>query len=282
MTYGTGTLTVLERTSSGGGGGGSSSYSVSVDSGRNGSVSVSPKNASKGTTVTITVTPDAGYVLDELTVTDKNGDAIRLTNKGDGKYTFTMPSGKVTVEASFVEEDDLDTSAFGDVSSDAYYYEAVLWAVEKGITSGTSAATFSPDASCTRGQIVTFLWRAAGSPRASGANPFTDVSADAYYYDAVLWAVSQGITSGTSETTFSPDATVTRGQTVTFLYRANGSPATSGSGFIDVADSAYYADAVTWAADSGVTSGTGNGMFSPDAPCSRAQIVTFLFRDMGK
>ncbi len=267
----------------GGGGGGSSSYSISVDKDiDNGSVTVSPKSASSGRTVTITVKPDEGYELDGLTVTDKNGDEIKLTDKGDGKYTFTMPRSKVTIVASFVEENDPDTPVFADVSSDAYYYEAVLWAVEKGITSGTSDNTFSPDASCTRGQIVTFLWRAAGSPRASGANPFTDVSADAYYYDAVLWAVNQGITSGTSETTFSPDATVTRGQTVTFLWRANGSPAASGSGFIDVADSAYYADAVTWAAGSGVTSGTGNGMFSPDAPCTRAQIVTFLFRDMVK
>ncbi|MEI3579309.1 MAG: S-layer homology domain-containing protein [Acutalibacteraceae bacterium] len=160
----------------------------------------------------------------------------------------------------------------------AYYADAVKWAVEQGITSGTSATTFSPDMSCTRAQIVTFLWRANGAPKADGANPFTDVSADAYYYDAVLWAVKEGITSGTSATTFSPDATVTRAQTVTFLYRAAGAPAVTGGSFADVAADAYYAGAVAWAVKEGVTSGTGGNNFSPDAPCTRGQIVTFMYR----
>ena len=146
---------------------------------------------------------------------------------------------------------------FTDVNKGDYFYDAVLWAVEQGITSGTSATTFSPNATVTRGQTVTFLWRANGSPKADGANPFTDVSADAYYYDAVLWAVKEGITSGTTAATFSPDATVTRGQTVTFLYRAAGAPAVSGGSFADVAADAYYADAVAWAVKEGVTSGTG-------------------------
>ena len=155
----------------------------------------------------------------------------------------------------------------------------MAWAVEKGVTSGTTATTFSPNASCTRAQTVTFLWRAAGSPKSSGSNPFSDVSANAYYYDAVLWAVENGITSGTSATTFAPDATVTRGQTVTFLYRAAGSPAATGDSFSDVSGDAYYANAVAWAVQKGITSGTGNGQFSPNADCTRAQIVTFLFRN---
>lgn len=278
-------VTVLAKAASSSGGGsgsGSNSYTVSVDSGRNGSVSVSPKNASKGTTVTITVKPDKGYELDELTVTDSKGNELKLTKKSDTRYTFTMPSGKVTVEASFVEIEDAPDEglAFVDVPANAYYADAVAWAVENGITSGTSATTFSPNAACTRAQMVTFLWRAAGSPKAAGNNPFTDLDASAYYYDAVLWAVSEGITSGTSATTFGPNDTVTRGQTVTFLYRASGSPASSGNSFADVAPDAYYANAVAWAVSEGITSGTGNNAFSPDADCTRGQIVTFMYRNM--
>lgn len=169
--------------------------------------------------------------------------------------------------------------SFVDVAESAYYYDAVVWAVEQGITNGTTATTFSPDDSCTRGQMVTFLWRAAGSPKASGSNPFTDLQTDAYYYDAVLWAVEQGITNGTSATTFSPEDTVTRAQTVTFLYRASGSPASSGSSFEDVPADAYYADAVAWTVAEDVTEGTGLHTFSPDDDCTRGQIVTFLYRD---
>ena len=274
--------TVLLRASSGGGSSSSSSSSaVSVDSGKNGSVTVSPKSAKKGDTVTVTVKPDKGYEVDEIIVTDKNGDELKVTRKSDTKYTFTMPSGKVTVEASFVEIENTPDEGlpFVDVPANAYYADAVAWAVEQGITSGTSATTFSPDASCTRAQMVTFLWRAAGSPKAAGSNPFSDLDASAYYYDAVLWAVKQGITSGTSATTFGPDATVTRGQTVTFLYRASGSPAVSGNSFADVSADAYYADAVAWAVAEGITSGTGDNMFSPNADCTRGQIVTFLYRD---
>lgn len=280
--YVPGTLTIY---SSGGGGGGSSSgsttYTVSTDSSKNGSVSVSPKNASKGTTVTVTVTPNSGYELDTLTVTNKNGDTIKLTKKSSTQYTFTMPGGKVTVEATFVESGASETDlSFVDVSESAYYYDAVAWAMEEGITSGTTATTFSPDASCTRAQMVTFLWRAAGSPKATGSNPFTDLSADAYYYDAVLWAVEQGITSGTSATTFAPDATVTRGQTVTFLYRAASSPTASGHDFTDVTGADYYDSAVAWAVAEGITNGTGGNTFSPAADCTRAQIVTFMYRNM--
>lgn len=264
------------------GGGGSANYSVTVDRPTGGTVKVTPTSASKGDTVTITVTPDSGYELDELTVTDRNGKEIALTDKGDGKYTFTMPASKVTVDASFAKiQEQAPVNPFTDVAPGSYYYDAVLWAVENGITSGTSATTFSPRASCTRAQTVTFLWRAAGSPAASGTNPFTDVSPNAYYYDAVLWAVQNGITNGTSATTFSPDAVVTRGQNVTFLWRWAGSLAADQSNsFTDVASDAYYYDAVLWAADEGVTAGTSATTFSPDDPCLRSQIVTFLYRYM--
>lgn len=266
--------------SGGGGGSSSSSYAVDVSSASNGTVTVSPKNASKGATVTITVTPNSGYELDTLTVTDKDGKAVSLTNKGDGKYTFTMPASKVTVKATFEETGtEPETSVFTDVSTGAYYYDAVLWAVENDVTKGTSATTFSPDMACTRAQMVTFLWRAAGSPApTSTTNPFTDVSSSAYYYDAVLWAVENDVTKGTSATTFSPNMTVTRGQTVTFLYRNAGSPAVSGTSFSDVAADAYYADAVTWAVRENITYGTSETTFSPNTACTRAQIVTFLYR----
>lgn len=282
------TATFSKNSSSGGGGGGggssSGSYAITVDKTTGGTVKVTPSRADKGDTVTITVDPKSGYELDKLVVTDKNGDSIRLTDKGSDKYTFTMPSGKVTVEATFTRiEQENETIAFTDVSTGAYYYDAVKWAVEQGITSGTSASTFSPNANCTRAQMVTFLWRANGSPKAAGNNPFTDVDSGAYYYEAVLWAVQKGITSGTSATTFAPDATVTRGQTVTLLYRANNSPAvTEANPFTDVAADAFYNAAVQWAAQEGITSGTSATTFEPGSACTRAQIVTFIFRDMVK
>ena len=275
------TVTVNWERIGGSGGGSTATYAIAVDSTKNGAVIASHKSAAKGTTVTLTVDPDKGYTLETITVTDKNGDEIELTNKGDGKYTFTMPASKVTVKVTFMEDNSM-LNFFVDVPAGAYYYDAVLWAAENGITGGVDDTHFAPDASCTRAQMVTFLWRAAGSPKVSGSNPFSDVSADAYYYDAVLWAVKNGITSGTSATTFAPDAAVTRGQTVTFLYRAAGSPAASGSGFSDVSSDAYYADAVAWAVQQNITTGTGNGQFSPNADCTRAQIVTFLYRAMGE
>ena len=275
------TVSVTRYTS--GGGGGTTTYTVTVDSAKNGTVSVSPKNASKGTTVTVTVKPNSGYELDDLTVTDKNGDTVKLTRKNDTQYTFTMPASKVTVEAAFAKIEEQPSVTFIDVPTSTYYYDAVEWAVENGITNGTSATTFSPDATCTRAQTVTFLWRAAGSPAPkSSVNPFTDVQPGAYYYEAVLWAVENGITNGTSATTFSPDDTVTRGQTVTFQHRAAGSPAVGGGSFADVAADAYYAPAVQWAVANGITNGTSSTTFSPDAPCTRGQIVTFLYRDMAE
>ena len=270
--------------SSGGGGVSTPTYSVTApDKTENGKVTISPKNASEGTEVTVKVTPDSGYALEGLTVTDKDGKTLKLTDKGSGIYTFTMPAGKVTVEAGFRADAAEPVNPFVDVSGGSYYEDAVLWAVREGITSGTTATTFSPGASCTRAQMVTFLWRAAGSPKASGSNPFRDVSADTYYYDAVLWAVENGITSGISADAFAPDAMVTRAQTVTFLYRAAGSPAAApGSSFSDVSGNAYYADAVSWAVEKGITSGTAAAAFSPDADCTRAQIVTFLYRQYSR
>lgn len=266
----------LVRRSSGGSS--SPSYSVTIpNKTENGTVTVNPKSASKGSTVTITAKPDSGYQLDDLTVTDKNGKELKLTDKGNGKYTFTMPASKVEVNATFVKE--VEISPFSDVSTSAYYYEAVKWAQEKGITGGIGNGLFGPNQPCTRAQIVTFLWRAAGSPEPKSMSSFSDVSADSYYAKAVAWAVESGITTGTGDGKFSPDATCTREQAVAFLYRASGSPAISGgSAFSDVAANAYYADAVAWAEKNGVTGGIGGGLFGSGNTCTRAQIVTFLYR----
>ena len=245
----------------------------------NGSVTVTPKSAKRGSVVTITVTPDAGYVLDKLTVTDKDGKELSLTKKSDTEYTFVMPAGKVEITPSFVKQAEEPSRVFVDVKTGDYFYDAVLWAVEKGITNGTSAETFSPEAPCTRAQIVTFLWRAAGSPVVNYAMDLSDVAGDAYYAEAVRWALSEGITTGTSADQFSPDATCTREQAVTFLYRAAGSPAVSGeSAFEDVGADAYYARAVAWAAQNGVTNGISQALFGTGNDCTRAQIVTFLYR----
>ena len=257
---------------------GVTTYPITVMSGKNGGVTASHKSAAKGALVTLTVTPDKGYALETLNVLDQNGKALPLTQQ-NGKYGFTMPASAVTVKATFMDDNTM-LNFFVDVSASDYYYDAVLWAVGKGITGGTSATTFDPNGNCTRAQAVTFLWRAAGSPAAKSAvMPFTDVKAGSYYYDAVLWAVENGITEGTSDTTFSPDATCSRAQIVTFLWRANGSPVASGnSDFTDVAADAYYAAAVTWAEKNGVTGGIGGGLFGSGNNCTRAQIVTFIWR----
>lgn len=283
IAYVNGTLTIITKSSGGSSGGSVSTYAITISSAKNGDVTSSHKSAAKGETVTLTVKPDTGYALETLTATDGSGKAVALTEK-NGKYTFTMPTSKVTVKATFAEVVAEPENPFVDVPANAYYYDAVLWAAENGITDGTSATTFSPDAGCTRAQIVTFLWRAAGSPAPeSSANPFTDVEAGSYYYDAVLWAVEQGITKGTSATAFSPDTVCTRSQTVTFLYRSAGSPAVSGSAaFSDVEAGSYYTDAVVWAGQNSITGGIGGGLFGPANDCSRAQIVTFLYRSMIK
>ena len=265
------------------GGGGVTTYPITVKSAKNGDVTANHKSAAKGTTITLTVDPDKGYVLDTLTVLDGKDKDLKLTEK-NGKFTFTMPASKVTVAATFKTSAPTGKNPFVDVPAGSYYEDAVIWAVGKGITTGTSATTFNPNGICTRAQAVTFLWRAAGSPAAKSAvMPFTDVKAGSYYYDAVLWAVEQGITKGTSDTMFSPDATCTRAQIVTFLWRSQKSPAAGmANPFADVAADTYYIDAVLWAVKHNITVGTTVSIFSPDEECTRAQIVTFLYRAHNK
>ena len=248
---------------------------VSVPSTPNGTVTVNPSTASKGETVTITTKPNEGYELGSIEVLDKNGDSLKLKELGNGKYSFVMPNGKVSVEAEFVKT---AATSFADVPANAYFADAVKWAVDKGITNGLTDTMFGPYESCTRAQIVTFLWRAAGSPEPKTASSFTDVPANAYYAKAVAWAVENGITNGMSATEFAPDATCTRGQSVTFLYRALKGTASSSVNFTDVPANAFYADAINWAVANNVTNGTSNTTFSPNADCTRAEIVTFLYR----
>lgn len=275
---------VKKSNSSSSGGGGSSTprYAVTVpDKTENGSLSVTPKNAKRGSNVTITATPDKGCEVDEIVAKDANGNKLTLKDNGDGTYTFTMPASKVTVTAAFAEkkaEPIVPEKLFADVSAEEYYYEAVKWASENGVTGGIGENLFGAKLPCTRAQIVTFQWRAAGSPEPKGMSGFVDVSADAYYAKAVAWAVEEGIVSGTSATTFSPDAVCTRAQSVAFLYRAFGEKVNKAAGFSDVSADAYYADAVAWAVENGVASGIGGGLFAPDQDCARGQIVAFLYR----
>ena len=273
-------INALVRKSSGGGSS-SPSYSVTIpNKTENGTVTVSPRSAEKGDTVTITAKPDSGYQLDDLAVTDKNGKGLKLTDKGNGKYTFTMPASKVEVNAAFVKE--VETSPFGDVSTSAYYYEAVKWAQKKGITGGIGNGLFGPNQPCTRAQIVTFLWRAAGSPVVNYAMNMSDVPEGSYYAEAVRWALSEGITTGTTENTFSPDSECTRAQAVAFLFRYAASEAVTlqelVSGFSD-ADSVpgYALPAMNWALAEEIVQGNGSKLM-PNDSCTRAQIVTFLFR----
>ena len=253
----------------------STGNTVSVPSNPNGTVTVNPSTASKGETVTITTKPSEGYELGSLAVKDASGDLLPLADLGNGKYSFVMPDGKVSVEAEFVKT---APTSFADVPANAYFADAVKWAVDKGITNGLSDTMFGPYESCTRAQIVTFLWRAAGSPEPKTASSFTDVPVSAYYAKAVAWAIENGITNGMTETTFAPNATCTRGQSVTFLHRALKGTASGSTNFTDVKSDAFYADAINWAVANNVTNGTSNTTFSPNADCTRAEIVTFLFR----
>jgi len=263
-------------------------YDVAVSDGAHGSVTVSPKSASKGSTVTVTVTPDKGYTLETLSVTDKNGSALDLTDQGGGKYTFTMPSAPVTVAATFMDDNTM-LNYFVDVPAGAYYYDAVLWAAEGGIVTGTDAVHFSPDASCTRAQLVTFLWRAAGSPVVNYAMNFNDVDGGAYYAEAVRWVASEKVVEGTTAETFAPDAAVTRAQMVTMLYRfakAQGMDTTQGGMAIREFDDfdavpAYALEAMDWAVNAGVLKGDNNRLL-PQDNCTRAQIVTMLYRALGE
>lgn len=263
----------------------SSSYPVSTpDSAENGSVSASRKNASKGTVVTVTVQPEAGYVLETLTVTDKNGNVLELTDKGNGQFTFIMPGSKVEIAATFMEDNSV-LNFFYDVPNEAYYFEAVKWAVAQEITDGVGNNLFAPDQPCTRAQVVTFLWRAAGCPEPKRAGSFSDVSEGSYYAKAVAWAAANGITGGTGEGRFSPDAACTRGEIVTLLYRYLQSKGEGFTGnwmfllpFTDVPEWCY--EAVAWCYMKNITEGTSATTFSPDDPCTRGQIVTLLYRCM--
>lgn len=267
----------LTRKSSGSSGSSTPRYEVTAPSQTaGGTVSVSPKNASKGSTVTITVTPAEGYEVGSVTVKDAKGNTIAVTDKGNGKYTFTMPGSKVSIGTAFIKTP--ETSPFDDVSVDAYYFDAVKWAADKGITGGVSDNLFAPDDGCTRAHIVTFLWRAAGSPEPKSMAGFTDVSASAYYAKAVAWAVENGVTNGTTATTFDPDAVCTRAQAVAFLARALNGKGGSAAAFTDVPADSYYADAVAWAVANSVTNGVSSDRFAPNNRCTRAQITAFLYR----
>ena len=259
---------------------GAPTYPATAPAAPNGTVTVSPANASKGANVTVTVKPNEGYELGSLAVKDASGDLLPLADLGNGKFGFVMPASKVSVEANFVKS--AVSTGFADVPANAFFADAVKWAVDKGVTNGLTETMFGPYEPCTRGQIITFLWRAAGSPEPKTAVSFTDVPAGSYYAKAVAWAIENGITNGMTETTFAPDATCTRGQGVTFLYRALKGSAGAASSFIDVPANAFYADAVGWAVSGKVTDGTSSTTFSPDDNCTRGQIVTFLFRAYSK
>ena len=271
----------------GGGSGGSSSYPITIPGKtENGSVTVSPKSASAGSTVKITVKPDSGYVLETITATDKNGNDLKLTDKGNGKYTFTMPTSKVEIKATFMEDNSV-LNFFYDVPNDAYYYEAVKWAAENGITGGVGNSLFAPNQPCTRAQIVTFLWRAAGSPVVNYLMPFTDVDEGAYYAEAVRWAASTGIVTGLTETTFGTDSVCTRAQAAAMIYRCAQAQGKGFTGawmfhlpFTDVPEWAY--ESVAWCYMNSVTTGVSETSFAPGNDCTRAQIVTFLWRAFGK
>ncbi len=271
---------------SGGGGGGATTYPVTPAEAENGKITVSPKNAAEGDKVTITVTPDEGYELDKLTVKDKEGNEIKVTENEDGTFTITMPASEIEVEATLKEAEETpgeDGFPFVDVPEEAYYREAVEWALEAGVTAGTSPTTFSPKANCTRAQTVTFLWNASGKPEPTITEcPFKDISESDYFYKAVLWAYENSITAGVSADKFGPEQTVTRGQVATFLYGIAGKPAAGDEPFEDVNEGDYFEGPVAWAYEEGITAGTGATTFSPTADCLREQIVTFLYKYFGK
>ncbi|MBR4742781.1 MAG: S-layer homology domain-containing protein [Oscillospiraceae bacterium] len=273
----------LKAASGGGGGGGSApeTYAVTPAEAENGKIEVSSKNAAEDDKVTITVTPEEGYELDKLIVKDKDGNEIEVTDNGDGTYTFKMPDSEVEIEPVFKEaepETPADEFPFVDVPEDAYFRKAVEWALKEGVTGGTTPTTFSPKAPATRAQMITFLWAVAGAPEPEATeNPFKDVAEDAYYYKAVMWAYEKGITAGVSEGMFGPDQTVTRAQAATFLYGVAGRPDAGSEPFTDVNDGDYFEAPVAWAYKEGITAGTSETLFSPDADCLREQIITFMY-----
>ena len=274
----TGSIELYHKSSSGGGGWYYTYHTIKATAGANGSISPSGwTSVREGWDQTFTITPDKGYAVAKVLVDGKSVGAVM-------SYTFKNVTKDHTIEAVFMKSNgNPQTGVFVDVPENSYYEEAVDWAEENGITQGTDDTHFSPNDICTRAQIVTFLWRAAGSPAPKSMSSFTDVPADAFYANAVAWAVENGITSGTGESKFSPNSTCTRAQAVTFLYRASGSPAVSGKAeFSDVSSTAFYADAVAWAAKKGITTGIGGGLFGSDNDCTRGQIVTFLWRAMAE
>ncbi len=274
----TGSIELYHKSSSGGSGWYYTYYTIKATAGTNGSISPSGWTSVRdGRDQTFTITPDKGYAVAKVLVDGKSVGAVK-------SYTFKNVTEDHTIEAIFMKSNgNPQTGVFVDVAEGSYYEEAIDWAVEKGITNGVSSNMFAPNDPCTRAQIVTFLWRAAGSPAPKSMSSFTDVPADAFYAKAVAWAVENGITSGTGESKFSPNSTCTRAQAVTFLYRASGSPAVSGKAeFSDVSTTAFYADAVAWAAKKGITTGIGGGLFGSDNDCTRGQIVTFLWRAMAE
>lgn len=277
-------LATNEAPGSGSGGGGGvvtpDRYDIAVESSVGGNVDVQPKRAKKGDTVTVTVAPKAGYIVEAVTITDAKGKNVEVQAAGEQKYTFKMPASKVKVKAAFKQEGAEQpeiNNPFTDIAPSDYFYDAVLWAVDRQYVAGVAEHLFAPQMACTRAQMAVFLWRTHGCPQVEGDLPFVDVPEEAYYTDAVRWAVAEGITSGTSDTTFSPDMTLTRGQTVAFLHRVAGSPIVEAASFDDVSADAYYADAVAWAVAEKITSGTGGNRFSPDLACTRGQIVCFLY-----
>ena len=274
----TGSIELYHKSSSGGGGWYYTYYTIKATAGTNGSISPSGWTSVRdGWDQTFTITPDKGYAVAKVLVDGKSVGSVK-------SYTFKNVTKDHTIEAIFMKSNgNPQTGVFVDVAEGSYYEEAIDWAVEKGVTNGVSSNMFAPNDPCTRAQIVTFLWRAAGSPAPKSMSSFTDVPADAFYAKAVAWAVENGITSGTGEGKFSPNSTCTRAQAVTFLYRASGSPAVSGKAeFSDVSTTAFYADAVAWAAKKGITTGIGGGLFGSDNDCTRGQIVTFLWRAMAE
>ena len=268
------------------GGSGSTSYTISIRDSRDGNVTANRRSAPAGATVTITIAPDSGYVLENISVTDKNGNDLKLTDKGNGKYTFTMPTSKVEIKVTFMEDNSV-LNFFYDVPNDAYYYEAVKWAAENGITGGVGNSLFAPNQPCNRAQIVTFLWRAAGSPVVNYLMPFTDVDEGTYYAEAVRWAASCGIVTGLTETTFGTNGVCTRAQAAAMIYRCAQAQGKGFTGawmfhlpFTDVPEWAY--ESVAWCYMNGVTTGVSETSFAPGNDCTRAQIVTFLWRAFSK
>ncbi len=274
-----GTLTVVKRSSGGGGGSVTTNYTVTAKSTKNGTITVDKTKAASGSTVTITAKPAKGFTVETITVLDKKGNEVAVKNLGNNKFSFTMPKSDVTVSATFMEDNTM-LNFFVDVKANDYFYDAVLWAAENNIATGVDSVHFDPLGSTTRAQMVTFIWRLAGSPDFEGGEtPFTDIKKSDYFYDAVVWGWNVGIINGKTDTLFAPDDIVTRGEAVTFIYRyAKVAGGDLPNPFTDVVLGKFYYYPVLWAANNEIVKGTSTTTFSPDAECTRGQVVTFLYR----